>query len=112
MMFNQPVTLIRTSRGEYNDDGIYEPASEVRTQIQASVQPLGLNELNQLQVNVDGASVIDYVKIYSSIELHPPSTDYDTADVVEYRGKLYRVIFSAAYQSGVINHYKAIAVKA
>lgn len=113
MGFRRPVTIERTSLGTIDDNGRYKKGATTTLTIRASVQPLSLREQATI-VGPDGARNVSYVKIYTNTPLIPQSAAKGQgkptmADIVQYLGRRFLVIQCDAYQSGVINHYRAYA---
>lgn len=112
MSFRRPVTILRRSLGVMNENGYYTPGSDTEMTIRASVQPLNTNEYTA--VAPEGSRNIQYVKLYTNVPLQTekeagwdgPATE---ADVILWQNSRWKVIQCDAYQSNVINHYKAIA---
>lgn len=112
--FRKQFTILRrvTGSGYYDDDGIWvEGNSEGEITIKASVQPLNMQETAAL---AEGERTMNTVKIYTSTELYPAKEGIggrrpQEPDLLLWNGKRWRVIACAAYQSGVISHYKAYA---
>lgn len=111
MGFRKKFTIQRTTGGEYDDNGIWQKGETEEIEIMASVQPLSLASLNEYnQIFPEGIRTVNAVKIYTSTKLlTDKSTPAQNADVLLYMGGKYKIITCHAYQSGVINHYKAYA---
>lgn len=112
MSFRRPIIILRRSIGVMGEDGYYKPGSTSEMTIRASVQPLSTNEYTL--VAAEGSRNVQYVKIYTNVPLQTekeadwegPATE---ADVLLWQNSRWKVIQCDAYQSNVINHYKAIA---
>lgn len=109
MGFRKKIIIQRTSGGDYDDNGIWQEGETEEIKIMASVQPISLNEYNQ--IFPQGIRTVNAVKIYTSTRLYPEKqgTPAQNADVLLYMDKKYKIITCHAYQSGVINNYKAYA---
>lgn len=109
MGFRKKFTIQRTSGGEYDDNGIWQKGETEEIEIMASVQPISLDEYNQ--IFPEGIRTVNAVKIYTDTRLYPEKqgTPAQNADVLLYMDRKYKIITCHAYQSGVINHYKAYA---
>lgn len=110
--FRRSQTIIRTYGGSYDDDGNWAGGESREMSIMASVQPIGLDEYTQMFPG--GSRSVNAVKIYTSTELYPDReeetrTPAQAADVLIWNDSRWKVIGCHAYQSGVINHYKAYA---
>lgn len=111
--FRQHITVERTEVGTIDDNGRYTKGETTAMDIMASVQPLGSQERYTL-LGPEGARNVAYVKIYTDTCLRPQSAaggqgESTQADIVDYGGRRYMVIQCDAYQSRVINHYRAYA---
>ncbi|WP_287056443.1 hypothetical protein [Megasphaera sp.] len=111
--FRQHITVERTEAGTIDDNGRYTKGKATTMDIMASVQPLGSQERYTL-LGPDGARNVAYVKIYTDTQLRPKSAangqgENIEADIVDYGGRRFLVIQCDAYQSRVINHYRAYA---
>ena len=101
----------RSGSGNYVD-GRYVEATPTTSTIQANVQP-GL-KFNDLQHIPEGQRGRKAIRIYSASEIRTrdekPSGGH-SADVVTWNGEDYEVVFAHNYQMGVLDHWKAIAVR-
>ena len=89
-------------------DGMWVEGEDTTDTIIASVQPIGSNDL--ISPEIDGESINSTIKLYSDTPLQTSRQGTSqNADTVEHMGRLYKVISCAAYQSGIIPHYKMIA---
>lgn len=108
MGFKKTYTVLRTIPGNYNEDGYYVDGEKNKLNILATVQPIRLNEYTQ--IFPEGTDTKNAVKIYTNIELlTDKSTPTKNADVLLFMKKKYKIIACSAYQSGLINHFKAYA---
>lgn len=109
MGFRKKFMIQRTSGGKFDDNGIYQQGETEEFEIMASVQPISLDEYNQ--VFPQGIRTVNAVKIYTDTRLYPEKqgTPAQNADVLLYMDRKYKIITCHAYQSGVISHYKAYA---
>jgi len=82
--------------------------------IQASVQPAKTGDYDQLQANPDGRRVRAAVRIYTSEVLDVAGQDWTNGDrLIWGAGPLageYLLVGVAPWQSGVIPHYRYLAV--
>lgn len=118
MGFRRKQTIERLSHGQWRDDGTWQPGERQEMTIMASVQPL--NDKDYTQIQADGMHTSRSVKIYTSTELYPDrdsssiagmGVDHQEADRIIWLGRRWKVVQCDAYQSGVISHYKAIALE-
>lgn len=101
------VTYRRKADGTWQD-GMWVEGEDTTDTIIASVQPIGSNDL--ISPGIDGESINNTIKLYSDTPLQTSRQGTSqNADIVEYMGRLYKVISCASYQSGIIPHYKMIA---
>lgn len=118
MGFRKRFNITRTTTvGHFDDAGNWvESTDKTIITIRASVQPLNNEETQAL---ADGGRTARTVKLYTSTKLLPERQSYtdvdgnsvpaQTADVLIYDGEQWKIIMCNAYQSNVINHYKAYA---
>lgn len=108
--FRRPIKIWRYSeKPVLGDDGRYTIADPTEMSIQASVQPLKATEMDALPEGRRGCRA---VKVYSDTELlMVDQQSGQQPDQFEWLGRRYEVVGSDAFQSGVINHYRAYAVE-
>ena len=120
--FRKPFTVMRASSGAYNTSGAFVPSAETALQISATIQPATINDYDILQAELGGERYKRMIRVYTDAFLvvadpRADSTGYEpVADIIVYplspdsgAGR-YRVTQVAAWQSGVISHYRYIAV--
>lgn len=115
--FRKPQQILRVSGGHYDEEGMWQPGETVEEfSILASVQPMNLNETQQYsQLKPEGATSLKAVKIYSTeplraaLQERADGTPGVEADILLWRGRRWKVVFCAEWQSDVINHYKMVA---
>lgn len=82
--------------------------------IQASVQPAKAADYDQLEANPEGRRISAAVRIYTSEELNVAGQDWANGDQLVWgKGPTageYLVVGVAPWQSGVIPHYRYLAV--
>lgn len=110
--FGKLHTVIRRSSGSHVD-GYWVEGTETNITIKASVQPLKVSEIEALPEGKRSGSA---VKIYSDVKLIPAKqateeTQPVSADIILYAGSKWEIVACAAFQSGIIPHYKAYAVE-
>lgn len=108
--FRRPIKIWRyAEKPVLGDDGRYTIADPTEMSIQASVQPLKATEMEALPEGRRGSRA---VKVYSDTELlMVDQQSGQQPDQFEWLGRRYEVVGSDAFQSGVINHYRAYAVE-
>lgn len=108
--FRRPIKIWRyTEKPVLGDDGRYTIAEPTEITIKASVQPLKATEMESLPEGRRGSRA---VKVYSDTELlMVDQQSGQQPDQFEWLGRRYEVVGSDAFQSGVINHYRAYAVE-
>lgn len=108
--FRRPIKIWRyAEKPVLGDDGRYTIADPKEMSIQASVQPLKATEMDALPEGRRGCRA---VKVYSDMELlMVDQQSGQQPDQFEWLGRRYEVVGSDAFQSGVINHYRAYAVE-
>jgi hypothetical protein len=109
--FRRPQT-IRTRQVGYRQRGHWEPGPD-RT-IQASVQPAKAADYDQLEANPEGRRIRAAVRIYSSEVLNVAGQDWTNGDRLVWgagpTAGEYLVVGVAPWQSGVISHFRYLAV--
>lgn len=110
--FRKPYTVTRRAAGSYIG-GYWVEGTESNIIIKASIQPLKVNEIEALP---EGKRSSSAVKIYTDTKLilakqATETTDAVSADILQYSGSTWEIVAYAAYQSGVIPHYKAYAIE-
>lgn len=108
--FRRPIKIWRyAEKPVLGDDGRYTIADLTEMSIQASVQPLKATEMDALPEGRRGCRA---VKVYSDTELlMVDQQSGQQSDRFEWLGRMYEVVGCDAYQSNVINHYRAYAVE-
>lgn len=108
--FRRPIKIWRYMQpAVLGNDGRFSIAEPTEMTIKASVQPLRATEMDALPEGRRGSRA---VKVYSDTELL--MVDQQTgqqADQFEWLGRRYEIVGCDAYQSNVINHYRAYAVE-
>lgn len=108
MGFRKTQTIKRTAAGIYVD-GIFQPGAESTLTIQASIQPVTLED----QVTMpEGRRLSDYVKAYTSSDLQVLGEVVGLQpDKLVWRGHEYECISSGVFQMDVVSHFKYIFSK-
>ncbi len=108
--FRKPIKVWRyTEPAVLGKDGRFTIAEPTEITIKASVQPLKATEMEALPEGRRGSRA---VKVYSDTELlMVDQQSGQQPDQFEWLGRRYEVVGCDAYQSGVINHYRAYAVE-
>lgn len=114
--FRKQQTFLRVSAGYYDDDGMWHEGVPEEQTFLASVQPLNANEAQEYATLLqEGITQFNAVKIYSSIPLRPAKQELPDgtpgveADILLWRGRKWKVVHLAEWQSDVINHYRMVA---
>ena len=113
MFFNKNVTVVRSSVGQYDEDGNWQEGQTQKLTILANVQPLNARELEQYTSILPGGNrTVLLVKIYTSEQLKlDAQMTGQVADVVLWMGKKYKVAMQEQWQSGIISHYRYVGVE-
>lgn len=111
MSFRSPQIIVRFSPGQYID-GNWVEGVETPILIQASVQPLGGNDIKMLTLP-QGRVMTDVMRIYTGEELVTVADKgvNQQPDKLIWRGTAYELSSKFVWQSGVIPHYKYFATK-
>lgn len=106
MSFRKQQTIKTRTAGDYVD-GVWVEGSETIITIQASIQPLSLEDM---QATTEGRRLSDSVKMYTDSDLKAVDDKgaNQQPDVLVWRGRDYEIVSKGAYQMGVISHYKYI----
>lgn len=91
--------------------GAYQKGASTQKTISANVQPV-MKGTDTLLVP-EGDRSKEIIKIYTEYELKSRTEggSSNEADIIEYSGKTYEVMRVISYKMGILNHYKAIAVR-
>ena len=113
MFFNSQVAMYRKAPSGYNDDGVWQDSAETQTTIIANVQPLNTSEKEQYtQILTGGNRTISLVKIYTNaILLTDAQMTGQTADILLWLGKRYKIAMQEEWQSNIISHFRYIGVE-
>lgn len=109
--------VLRPGRSEVNEDGYIVQGESSTFNVLASIQPLTTDEKSQyVQPNADGEYTRNAVKIYTTEWLNvSKQADIDSdgvdSDFIMFEGNPYKLVMRASWQSGLINHYKYVAVE-
>lgn len=108
--FRRPVKILRcVGKPVLQSNGRFMPPEQQEITIMASVQPLKATEMDALPEGRRGCRA---VKIYSNQELFMAEQKTgQQADRCYWLGRTYEVVGCDAFQSHVINHYRAYAVE-
>lgn len=108
MSLRKTYTITRFGAGQYVG-GFWVEGTMEQFDIQASAQPLRPEEVESLP---EGRRTEQAFKIYTDTELKvADSGNSQNSDLITIQGEDYEIISVSPYKSGVIDHYKAIAVK-
>ena len=113
MFFNTNVEILRTTTGQYDDDGVWQEGTTTQLSVIANVQPLNERETEQYtQILAGGNRTISMVKVYTNaILLTDVQMTGQTADILVWRGKHYKIAMVEEWQSNIISHYRYIGVE-
>lgn len=106
MSFRKPQTIKTRTAGTYVD-GVWVEGSETIVVIQASVQPLSLEDM---QSQTEGRRTSDSVKMYTDSDLKAVEDKgaNQQPDILVWRGREYEIVSKGVYQMGVVPHFKFI----
>lgn len=109
MSFRKPFSVKRTTPGAYVD-GVFVEGTESTITIQASVQPLSDQDLQNLP---EGRRESDMVKVYTNSNLNSVGSlgSGQQPDKIIWLGDEYEISSKSVRQMGVINHYRYFATK-
>lgn len=112
--FRRPVQVIRRGEGQWVDGRWVAGGDEAPITIMASVQPATLSDYDTLQALPEGRRVEAMVRIYTDAVLNVAGADGTNGDRVVWphgpRPGKYLVRAVSPWQSGVISHYRYLAV--
>lgn len=114
MLGRKKITYYHKLLGHLDEaTGLWEQGTNETGIIIASCQPLNQNEQSQYVVpNAEGESRYSTLKLYSDTALQTSKqAESGEADRIEYMGKQYKIVDVQPFQSGIISHYKMIAVE-
>ena len=113
MFFNRKVQILRSSDGQYDDDGNWQDGVQQTLDVVANVQPLDTREFEQYtKILAGGNRTISLVKVYTNaILLTDVQMTGQTADILVWRGKHYKIAMKEEWQSNIISHYRYIGVE-
>ncbi|CAP41317.1 hypothetical protein [Bordetella petrii] len=114
MGFRRPQTIRPRAEGGYVKGRWVEGADAAPYTIQASVQPARLSDHDVLQPNPEGRRITAAVRIYTTAVLNVAGQDDQNGDRLvwdraPHPGE-YLVVAVSPWQSGVISHYRYLAV--
>ena len=109
MSFRLPKTVLRESAGSYVN-GTWVAGARSTLTTYASCQPVVMGR--DMQSLPEGRRISDFVKFYTDDNLLLLDEDSGVQpDLIVQDGYAYELVTCFVNQSGVINHYKYIAVK-
>ena len=113
MFFNTNVEILRTSTGQYDDDGVWQEGTQSSLSVIANVQPLNAREFEQYtKILAGGNRTISLVKIYTNaILLTDAQMTGQKADILLWLGKRYKIAMKEEWQSNIISHFRYIGVE-
>ncbi len=114
MGFRRPQAIRRRAPGQYERGRWVDGAALADITIAASVQPAKAGDYDMLQANPEGRRVRAAVRIYTDAVLNVAGQDWTNGDrLVWDAGPLageYLLVGVSPWQSGVISHYRYLAV--
>lgn len=113
MFFNRKVQILRSASGSYDDDGNWQDGTQQVLEVIANVQPLNTREIEQYtEILAGGNRTVSMVKIYTNaILLTDVQMTGQTADILVWRGKHYKIAMKEEWQSNIISHFRYIGVE-
>lgn len=113
MFFNRTVQILRSSAGQYDDDGNWQDGTQQTMDVIANVQPLNARENEQYtSILAGGNRTISMVKVYTNaILLTDAQMTGQKADILLWLGKQYKIAMAEEWQSNIISHYRYIGVE-
>ena len=113
MFFNRKVQILRSASGSYDDDGNWQEGVQQTLDVVANVQPLNTREIEQYtKILAGGNRTISLVKVYTNaILLTDVQMTGQTADILVWRGKHYKIAMVEEWQSNIISHFRYIGVE-
>ena len=113
MFFNSQVTMFRKAPSGYDENGMWQDATETETTVIANVQPLNASEREQYtQILSGGNRTIKMVKIYTNaILLTDTQMGGQKADEIVWLGNRYKIAMKEEWQSNIISHFRYIGVE-
>jgi hypothetical protein len=113
MFFNTNVEILRTTTGQYDDDGVWQEGTQSSLSVIANVQPLNTREIEQYtQIFAGGNRTVSLVKVYTNaILLTDVQMTGQKADILVWRGKHYKIAMQEEWQSNIISHFRYIGVE-
>ncbi len=110
LLGKRPITLRRRSGAvTWNSRGEPVEPAPADTTIQASVQPIGKDDVQRLP---EGYRRDEWRLVMTASELHPLDQDDDTAgDQLVIDGKVYTVNLVDDWSDFLLSHYEALVVR-
>lgn len=105
--FAEPIKIIRSKKGEIDDEGKILPGKKTELMILAAVQPFTMKEMENLP---EGERSKQMIRLYTSDVLKLSENEsLKSADVVLYNGQCWEVQKTEVWPGG-LGHYKSVAV--
>lgn len=109
----RPVVVKRQAAGFYDANGRWQEGTTSQLTMMASVQPLKVSEMQALP---EGRRSSSAVKVYTDTlllraEEETAAAPAQNPDIITWQSRTYEVVDCLIYQSGIIPHYKALAVE-
>lgn len=111
----RPVTVTRRTPGVYDSNGRWQEGTTSQLTILASVQPAKVEDVSSMMKELpEGRQSGGVVKIYSAEPLQRAEDGTEpiqNADQIAWQGRTYEVVLCMPYQSGLLSHYKSLALE-
>lgn len=111
----RPVIVTRRLPGAYDEHGRWQEGTTSQLTVTASVQPAKVEDVSSMMKELpEGRQSSGVVKIYSAEPLQRVEDGTETiqnADLIAWQGRIYEVVLCMPYQSGLLPHYKSLAVE-
>lgn len=115
MTFRKKVTIRPAKQGGQFVDGVWQDGvAEQPFEILASVQPASSGDYDRMMQRADGARIERMVRIYTDADLKQSGNDEAASsdgDVLLFDGCEFLIRDKSEWQSGIISHYRYLAVK-
>lgn len=108
--FRKTYTVLVRTRGDYIK-GKWVEGEAIAQELIASIQPVGLKEMDRLVSMMQGRHIASVIKIYTEQQLDVAGEDERNGSIVLFENSRYEVIARSSYHSGVIEHYRYFAQK-
>ncbi|QLB23323.1 hypothetical protein [Phocoenobacter skyensis] len=115
MTFRKKYVVKKAKKNGSFVDGVWQDiASEEKIEVMASVQPATQSDYDAMELRSDGAVVERAIRIYTRENLKQAGNDGSNSadgDVLIYDDCEFLIRDKSSWQSGIIPHYRYLAVK-